>query len=108
MDLEGFVRTLPWTSGAFVQIQPLEGSSPQAAASETNPDFLFGLDKGLAPPPLPREIVGSNASTHGSRCASQGLFSEIGSRIGGSPCCWRSSGVSRGLPEADPNGIIVW
>ena len=33
-----------------VQIQPLEGSSPQAAASETNPDFLFGLDKGLAPP----------------------------------------------------------
>ena len=34
-----------------VQIQPLEGSSPQAAASETNPDFLFGLDKGLAPPP---------------------------------------------------------
>ena len=45
------MRTLPWTSGAFVQIQPLEGSSPQAAASETNPDFLFGLDKGLAPPP---------------------------------------------------------
>ena len=38
------MRTLPWTSGAFVQIQPLEGSSPQAAASETNPDFLFGLD----------------------------------------------------------------
>ena len=49
--LEGFVRTLPWTSGAFVQIQPLEGSSPQAAASETNSYFLFGLDKGLAPPP---------------------------------------------------------
>ena len=23
----------------------------QVAASETNPDFLFGLDKGLAPPP---------------------------------------------------------
>ena len=38
------MRTLPWTSGAFLQIQPLEGSSPQAAASETNPDFLFGLD----------------------------------------------------------------
>ena len=51
MDLEGFVRTLPWTSGAFVQIQPLESSSPQVAASETNPDFLFGLDKGLASPP---------------------------------------------------------
>lgn len=34
-----------------VQIQPLEGSSPQAAASESNPDFLFGFDKGLAPPP---------------------------------------------------------
>ncbi|RVW74823.1 hypothetical protein CK203_053842 [Vitis vinifera] len=33
------------------QIQPLEGSSPQATASETNPDFLFGLDKGLTPPP---------------------------------------------------------
>ena len=45
------MRPLPWTSGAFVQIQPLEGSSPQAAAFETNPDFLFGLDKGLAPPP---------------------------------------------------------
>ena len=46
------MRTLPWTSGAFVQIQPLEGYSPQAAASETNSDFLFGLDKGLAPPLL--------------------------------------------------------
>ena len=34
-----------------MQIQPLEGSSPQAAASKTNLDFLFGLDKGLAPPP---------------------------------------------------------
>ena len=34
-----------------MQIQPLEGSSPQAAASETNSDFLFGLDKGLALPP---------------------------------------------------------
>ena len=29
----------------------MEGSSPQVGASETNPDFLFGLDKGLAPPP---------------------------------------------------------
>ena len=35
-----------------VQIQLLEGSSPQTAASETNPNFMFGLDKGLAPPPL--------------------------------------------------------
>ncbi|RVW94815.1 hypothetical protein CK203_034549 [Vitis vinifera] len=91
IDLEGFVRTLPWTIRSIVppiqqagqtqvislpltllhppisfqrdqierqwfmdalnsvQIQPMEGSSPQAA-SETNPDFLFGLDKGLAPP----------------------------------------------------------
>ncbi|KAL6321760.1 hypothetical protein AAG906_035278 [Vitis piasezkii] len=54
-----------------------------SAASETNPDFLFGLDKGLALPP--REIARSNASTHGSRCASQGLFGEIGSGIEGSP-----------------------
>ncbi|RVW37394.1 hypothetical protein CK203_081642 [Vitis vinifera] len=94
IDLEGFVRTLPWTIRSIVppiqqagqtqvislpadpsyihqfrfqrdqierqwfmdalnsvQIQPMEGSSPQAATSETNPDFLFGLDKGLAPPP---------------------------------------------------------
>ena len=44
-----------------VQIQPLEGSSLQAAASETNPDFLFGLDKGLAPPP-PVKLLPKNYS----------------------------------------------
>ena len=68
--------------------------------------FCLGWIKGSLR--LPREIAGSNASTHGSRCASQGLFNEIGSRIGGSPCCWRSRGVPRGLPEANPNGTIVW
>ncbi|XP_057973593.1 uncharacterized protein LOC131161682 [Malania oleifera] len=34
-----------------VQMQSLETSSPPAAAATGNPDFLFGLDKGLAPDP---------------------------------------------------------
>lgn len=38
-----------------VRIQPLEDSSPpvDAPGSASNPDFLFGFDKGYHPPPVP-------------------------------------------------------
>ncbi|KAJ4701512.1 Octicosapeptide/Phox/Bem1p domain-containing protein [Melia azedarach] len=58
-----------------VQIQTLEGSSPQAAAASAgNPDFLFGFDKPklseTAAPPMVPEIVGKDV-TAGSDCGSE-------------------------------------
>ncbi|KAG5543760.1 hypothetical protein RHGRI_016498 [Rhododendron griersonianum] len=41
-----------------VQIQPLDASSPPTPDAGTNPDFLFGLDKGHAPlPPVAAPVV---------------------------------------------------
>lgn len=64
-----------------VQIQPVDGSSPPAPVSATNPDFLFGLDKGYpgvpatklpdsAPVPTAPDVVAKDLSA-GSECGSE-------------------------------------
>lgn len=64
-----------------VQIQPVDGSSPTAPVSATNPDFLFGFDKGYAgvppaklpdsaPVPTAPDVAAKDLSA-GSECGSE-------------------------------------
>ncbi|KAK4274209.1 hypothetical protein QN277_017471 [Acacia crassicarpa] len=59
-----------------VQIQPVDGSSPPAPVSATNPDFLFGLDKAYSGAPttkLPDSASVSSAPDVAAKDLSAGL-----------------------------------
>ncbi|KAL6184510.1 hypothetical protein ACLB2K_045911 [Fragaria x ananassa] len=74
-----------------VQIQSPEGSSPTApvSASSTNPDFLFGFDKGfaavpvaklpdsVAPPTVPDSLVKNTLAAGGPELVSEPALSQL-------------------------------